>query len=103
MTCSPAECTLPTERRPARLAEFDDLFSEVRALDRPRPRLLRLEFDAGLEPVIRDLTERESRCCSFFCFTIVRNDAVVVLEIGVPAARTEILDALAGRTGRIGD
>jgi hypothetical protein len=88
MTWVPAECTLPTERRPMRLAEFDDLFTEVRALDRPRPELLRLEFDGGLEPVLRDLTARESSCCSFFGFAIARHGAVVILEIGVPPART---------------
>jgi hypothetical protein len=90
----PRECTLPTAERPLRLAEFDDLLGRVLGVERPEPLRLRLRLPGGLEPRIRDLTERESRCCSFFEFSLVRHGEAVLLDIAVPRARVDVLDGL---------
>jgi hypothetical protein len=44
-----------------------------------------------------DLTDRESRCCSFFEFSVAGDDTGVTVGIAVPAARAGILEALADR------
>ena len=63
----PAACTLPTVERPLRLAEFDDLFTTaVRGQQRLSPTRLRWQLDPVAEPTARDLTGRETDCCSFF-------------------------------------
>jgi hypothetical protein len=45
---------------------------------RPQPLTLRLEDGPGVTDQIRDLAEREGRCCSFFTF------AVAPGESGIP-------------------
>ncbi|MET8836794.1 hypothetical protein ABZV78_23155 [Micromonospora sp. NPDC004540] len=97
----PDACTLPTAERPLRLAEFDQFFrAAVRGADRLSARHLRLHL-AGAEQVeetARDLTARESSCCSFFTFEIGRPGAdALTLDIRVPAAHVDVLDALARR------
>ena len=94
----PPACTLPTAERPLRLAEFDDLFATaLREQDRLSPTGLRWRFDPGAELVARDLTARESECCSFFAFTLRRTADDLVVDVAVPAAQVEVLDALAQR------
>jgi hypothetical protein len=69
----PEACTLPTAQRPLRLAEFDALFATaVKRVERVGVLRLRLTLTGPveLEDIVRDLTERESRCCSFFAFTV---------------------------------
>jgi hypothetical protein len=98
-TWVPEACTLPSPERPLRVAEFDTLFARaLRAWDRPAAGLLRLVLETGCETEIRDLTTRETACCSFFAFTLTREDAGrPVLEISVPAAHRPVLDALSAR------
>ncbi|WBC15695.1 hypothetical protein O7600_02335 [Micromonospora sp. WMMA1998] len=97
----PDACALPTTERPLRLAEFDRLFrAAVRAVDRPSARHLRLRLDGAdqVERTARDLAARESACCSFFTFDLARpDDGPLTLDIRVPAAHTDVLDALAAR------
>lgn len=94
----PEACTLPTAQRPLRLAEFDDLFTTaVRGRQRLSPTRLRLRLDAAAEARARDLTERETQCCSFFTFTFTADDGAVRLDIEVPAAHVDVLDALSER------
>jgi hypothetical protein len=93
---APAACTLPTPERPLRLAEFDALFATVRALDRPEPTRLVLVLDVP-GAVVRDLTARESECCSFFSFDVAERAGAVRLTIVVPPAHIDVLDALAAR------
>jgi hypothetical protein len=92
-------CTLPTIERPMRVAEFDALFATaVRQVERMTPTWLRLRLDGvdDLEARARDLTERESRCCSFFTFTVrPERPRSVIVDIEVPPARVDVLDALA--------
>jgi hypothetical protein len=97
----PDACTLPSAERPLRLAEFDRLFAtSMRGLDRLGPDHIRLHLDGGdqVETTARDLAARETRCCSFFTFTIERpNPQMVTLDVTVPAGHVAVLDALADR------
>jgi hypothetical protein len=100
MEWAPAECTLPTEERPLRVAEFDELFaSALRGLERVGPTHLRLTLDDGahVEETARDLTARETGCCSFFTFTLTPGRERLTVDIEVPAVHTKVLDGLAVR------
>jgi hypothetical protein len=91
-------CTLPTAGRPLRVAEFNALFATaLRSLQRTDTRHLRLTLVGadGLEATTRDLTARESQCCSFFTFTVTPTDDQIILDIAVPDTQTAVLDALA--------
>jgi hypothetical protein len=108
---APEACTLPTPQRPVRGAEFDSLFAEhlVRA-DRLEPTRARMVFGlrsdgAGtanlteLTERVRDLTERESACCSFFTFTLTpaQDPDTLLLAIEVPPGHSDVLAALVDR------
>jgi hypothetical protein len=95
-----ASCTLPQADRPLRLAEFNDLFTDaLRAVHRLSPTSARLKLTGsdGIEARTRDLAAREGQCCSFFDFRIARDDASVILDIGVPPAHIAVLDGLTAR------
>ncbi|MFI1280989.1 hypothetical protein ACH4U5_09545 [Streptomyces sp. NPDC020858] len=101
----PQSCTLPTEERSLRVAEWDTLFSaRLNSLSRPQPRHLRLDLAGGegVEDRVRDLVERESGCCSFFTFTTTPGKDLIQLDIVVDQAHEAVLDALAARCGRLG-
>jgi hypothetical protein len=94
----PEACTLPSVDRPLRLAEFDDLFATaLREQQRLSPTALRWRLDPAAEARARDLTGRESACCSFFTFTCARDGAGVRVDVQVPAGHVDVLDALASR------
>jgi hypothetical protein len=96
----PDACTLPTAERPLRLGEFDTLFATaVRQVDvvTPTHARMRLAGPDGLEATVRDLTARETACCSFFTFTITPGDEGLTLDIEVPPQYADVLAALAGR------
>ncbi|UYM06374.1 hypothetical protein [Solicola gregarius] len=90
---------MPTAERPLRLTEFDALFaSAVRSVERRGDDVrMRLTGEDGLVERVRDLTARETSCCSFFAFTIDGTDQDLTLDVSVPPARRPILDALAER------
>lgn len=90
-------CTLPTAERPLRLAEFDALFaSSARSVTRDADGVrIRLVGSGGLREQVRDLTDRETACCSFFAFTIDGTDEDLLLHISVPSQHGAILEALA--------
>lgn len=97
----PEACTLSDAERPLRLAEFDALFAtavrQVERIDATRLRLTLTGPDT-LKAAVADLTERESRCCSFFDFDVTADgQGQVVVTIAVPAAHVGVLDALAAR------
>ena len=93
----PSACTLPTEERPLRVAEFDELFATaLRALDRPAPDRVVMVMDAGAAGRAADLVTRESQCCSFFTFGLVPAGDAMRLTIEVPAPYVPVLNALAG-------
>jgi hypothetical protein len=94
----PQACTLPTVAQPLRQAEFDALFATaLRGQHRTAPTRLRWELDPAAEDRVRDLTARESQCCSFFAFTFNPPDKALRLDVEVPAAHVKVLDALAAR------
>ncbi len=92
-------CTMPSAERPLRLAEFDGLFADaVRRVEGDGELVqLRMAGPAGLRERVRDLTDRESSCCSFFGFGLAGSDDDLVLTVRVPAEHREILAALADR------
>src|SRR5437870_571381 len=100
----PDACTLPTVERPLRLGEFDDLFAgAVRQVDSAAPThaRMRLTGPAGLEATVRDLTARETACCSFFAFTVTPEPAedgeALTLDIEVPPQHADVLATLVAR------
>ena len=100
----PDACTLPTAERPLRLAEFDELFATaVRGVETVAPThaRLRLAGPAGLTDRVRDLTARETACCSFFTFTVAGGPAdggeAVRLDVEVPAGYAGVLASLVQR------
>ena len=91
---APQACTLPTAERPVRVAEFDELFATgLRGQQRLARTRLRWRLDVAAEAAARDLTSRESECCSFFTFAPA-GDALQ-LDVEVPAVHAGVLDALA--------
>ncbi|MCX4808621.1 hypothetical protein OG594_44815 [Streptomyces sp. NBC_01214] len=102
----PQSCTLPTEERPLRVAEWDALFFErLTALTRPQPLRLRLDLAGGpgVEDRVRDLVERESGCCSFFAFALAPGAGLIRLDVAVDQEHGAVLDALAARTVAAGE
>jgi hypothetical protein len=99
---APAACTLPSAERPLRLTEFDELFAvAVRGLHRSGPTELSLTIAAapGRADLVRDLTRRETECCSFFTFRLDDGDPLL-LRVTVPPAYADVLDALADQASR---
>jgi hypothetical protein len=105
----PDACTLPTAERPLRLAEFDRLVAgAVRAVEPIGETHARFELAGppGLAATVRDLTARESECCSFFAFTVTgqpatENTETVTLDVEVPARYADVLASLAGRAATV--
>lgn len=97
----PPACNLPAAQQPMRLGEWDAVFATaVQRFERLDARRLRLTLSgpAELEATVRDLTERESDCCSFFTFILTApRPGHVVLDVTVPAAQVDVLDALTRR------
>lgn len=106
---APDACTLPTVEQPLRLAEFDELFTgSLRGIERVEPTRLRLRLDGTAEAVARDLTAREASCCSFFGFQFDAEagggaGAELRLDVTVPPAYVDVLDALALRAAGAAD
>ncbi len=94
----PEACTLPTVAQPLRLAEFDSLFARgLLGQTRVAPHVLRWSLDPKAEDVARDLTARETECCSFFTFSFRAEPEAVLIDVQVPPAQVKVLDALAAR------
>jgi len=97
---APQACTLPAAERPVRVAEFDELFATgLRGQQRLARTRLRWRLDVAAEATARDLTSRETECCSFFTFTFTFAPAgdALQLDVEVPAGHAGVLDALASR------
>ena len=93
-------CTLPTAERPLRLAEFDDLFSALRSIERSEgthARLL-LSGDEDFAERTQRLADAETACCSFFTFRVSTPEAgLVALDVDVPPAYGDVLAGLVAR------
>ncbi|WP_439659483.1 hypothetical protein ACSHWB_45135 [Lentzea sp. HUAS TT2] len=97
---APQACTLPTEERPLRVAEFDALFGEaVQKVRRVDATSLSLDLQPRSEVAARaaDLVVRETACCSFFTFSLVATGGSLQLEVKVPEQHADVLEALATR------
>ena len=94
-------CTLPTAEQPLRVAEFDTLFAEtLTSVEQTGPTSARFSLNGSalLVAHAQDLADRETRCCSFFDFTVIPTGAhTVAMDITVPNERREILGALVQR------
>ncbi|MGX1540975.1 hypothetical protein [Streptomyces adustus] len=96
----PQSCMLPTEERPLRVAEWDELFAErLILLSRPGPLRLHLDLTGGpgIEERVRDMAEREGCCCSFFAFAVTPGEGLIGLDIAVDQQHAAVLAALAAR------
>jgi len=92
----PDACTLPTVEQPVRLSEFDELFATaLHHQVRLSPQRLRWSLDSKAEETARDLTSRETQCCSFFTFDFTATKDELVVEVTVPPAQTDVLAARA--------
>jgi hypothetical protein len=97
-TSAPDACTLPTAERPLRVGEFDALFrDQLRHQQRVSRTHLRWSLAPAAEETARDLTARESECCSFFTFTVAATDDNLSVDVEVPAPQAGVLDALEAR------
>ena len=97
-TWVPDACALPTVEQPLRLAEFDALFATaLRGQERLSPTHLRWRLDPAAEPTARDLTARETECCSFFAFTFSAGAEAVEVDVEVPTRHVDLVDALEER------
>ncbi|GAA1630550.1 hypothetical protein [Actinoplanes couchii] len=95
---APETCTLPTASKPLRVAEFDDLLtSGLLSWQRLSSTALTWQFSPSAMPAARDLTTRESACCTFFTFTFHGPR----LTVTVPGAQTGVLDALEERSAAL--
>jgi hypothetical protein len=96
----PEQCTLPTVEQPLRMAAIDDLLTTaVRVKQRLDGTRLRLELvpEAAVAARVGALALLESGCCSFFTFTLTATGGTLALEVAVPPAHADVLDAVAGR------
>lgn len=94
----PDSCSLPTAERPLRVAEFDRLFgTSVLGSTRVSSTRLDLALAGEAEDAARDLAAREVGCCSFFSFEFGSAGSDVVMRIGVPESRVDVLDAVTAR------
>lgn len=99
---APRACTLPTAERPFRAAEFDELFrGGLRGFDRLGLTKVQMRLAAGTESTARALTARETQCCSFFIFEYSTSGDDLLLDVTVPAAHVDVLDALAVRAANV--
>ena len=97
-----AACRLPVLEQPLRVVEFDELFARgLTAQQRLSATVLQLIFDPAVETAARELTARETACCSFFTFDFADVGDAVRVRVVVPPAQVEVLDALAGRASGI--
>jgi hypothetical protein len=97
---APRSCTLPTEQRPVRVAEFDRFFATaVRAVDRSAPTRLKLDLEPSPDVAAgaARLVARETACCSFFTFALIATGGKLQLDVYVPVDHVDVLDALATR------
>ncbi len=55
-----------------------------------------------VEAEVRDLSGRETQCCSFFSFAVSASEpGLLRLDIEVPAGHVAVLDALQARTDSV--
>jgi hypothetical protein len=97
--CAPAACSLPLVDQPARVAEWDVLFTEGVCEVSPVAGGVRFVVDRGaVSPAaVADLVDRESQCCSFFSFRLAIGDQTLTLDVTSDAEHRGVVDALSAR------
>lgn len=91
-------CSLPTAEQPLRVAEFDGLFAAaLLRIERRDQTWLRLHLAGGSRETVEELVDRESRCCTFFAFTLTPTAGHLELDIRVLDGRAAVLDGIAAR------
>jgi hypothetical protein len=98
----PEACTLPTGDQVGRVQEFDNLLADsARDVKRLDARRVRVVLDPSPEVAARaaDLAVRETSCCGFLTFTLTAADHQLRMDVSVPEARVDVLDALTARVG----
>ena len=73
----------------------------MRGWTRSGPTALELAIRGEDEVPARDLSERETDCCSFFTFDFDPSDDGLVMRIGVPRAHVDVLDAIQTRLAAV--
>jgi len=98
----PEACTLPTVEQPMRIAEFDRLFDLATAIEWLGPRQARIIIPSSPQIAAQaaDLVVRETRCCSFFTFSLTASAGQLHLDVAVPESQVPVLEALVGRIER---
>ncbi|KAA9150977.1 hypothetical protein F6B41_19375 [Microbacterium lushaniae] len=94
-TWAPESCALPTAERPLREQEFAGLFRDElisAALTAVGQADLLLNRDSRKRT--EELIARETRCCSFFGFTLTDEADAIRVGIRVPEAYADVLAAL---------
>lgn len=97
---APPACTLPTEDRPLRVAEFDDFFTADvirRVSATPGQLVVEVRADAAAAVRAASLAVRETACCSFFTFDLAISNSAVALTIGTGPEHENVLAALGER------
>ena len=95
---APEACTLPTVEQPLRVDEFNRVLAAAASgVERVSPEQLRITLRPApdLAAAAASLAVRETRCCSFFTFTLTASADRLRLDVTVPAGQAGVLDALA--------
>jgi len=93
---APVACTANLSQIDAIQQHMDayrDAFRSLKATE-PFSGGFRWRFDArpGLEPLLREIAEREHQCCSFFAFHITSEGSDLVWEVRADAKARQVLD-----------
>ncbi|MDQ0945832.1 hypothetical protein [Streptomyces sp. V1I1] len=101
---APDACTLPTEERPLREAEFDALFADaLQRVERVEDGRVRLVLDGAAEEQARGLAQRETGCCWFFTFTFWHEgNNALVMEVAAPSEHAAVVEAMAAQAETAG-
>jgi hypothetical protein len=97
--CAPEACSLPRADQPARVAEWDALFTDAVCAVSPIDGGVRFVVDRTVSTpaVVADLADRESQCCSFLGFTVAVGDGTLTLDVTADPDHADVVAALAGR------
>jgi hypothetical protein len=94
----PDACTLPSVEQPLRVHEFERLFAGALTAVSTRPdgRSLRLVLadGPGVYDTTADLAARESECCSFFLFNVIRGGGTVTMDVRVDETHIDVLSGI---------
>lgn len=91
---TPIACTLSGGDYRVRLAEIADLNRRHLRSSSLQGRSLKLHYAEGALAAVRDLVDKESRCCAFLAFDLQETAEGITLRIDVPERAAEHAEAL---------